>query len=74
MSGRGDCCFDQSIPLAIEVSDDGVTYREMARRTSPFSQKEPWVVALPRVAARFVRLRTLRHSVLVVSELEVYGR
>jgi hypothetical protein len=74
VSGRGDCCFDQSIPLAIEVSDDGVTYREMARRTSPFSQKEPWVVALPRVAARFVRLRTLRHSVLVVSELEVYGR
>ncbi|HTA92691.1 MAG TPA: discoidin domain-containing protein [Polyangiaceae bacterium] len=70
--GRPECCYDQSIPLALEGSADGVTFTEIARRSEPFTQYEPWVVRPDAASARFVRLRTLRHSFLVVSELEVY--
>lgn len=72
--GRGDGYNDQSIPLALEVSDDGASFRKLAERTEPFSEAEPWVVEVTSVVARFVRLRTERHSVLVLSEVEVYGR
>jgi hypothetical protein len=72
--GRGDCCFDQSIPLALEVSDDGVSFRMIGERTEPFSESEPWVFTPTPVVARFIRLRTERHSVLVVSEVEVYEK
>ena len=71
--GRGDCCFDQSIPLAVETSMDGVTYTKIGERTEQFSQFSPWVVKPTSVVARYVRLRTLRNSVLVMSEVEVYG-
>jgi hypothetical protein len=71
--GRADCCFDQSVPLAFEVSDDGVTYRPAARREDPFSQADPWIVKPERLTTRFVRFRTLRRSFLVLSEVEVYG-
>jgi hypothetical protein len=72
--GRSDCCFDQSIPLAFEVSDDGTAYRTVARREEPFSQPDPWILKPRGLTARFVRFRTLRHSFLVLSEVEVYGR
>jgi hypothetical protein len=72
--GRSDCCFDQSIPLALEASDDGTTYRQVARREEPFSQPDPWIIEARDLKARFVRFRTLRHSFLVLSEVEVYGR
>jgi hypothetical protein len=71
--GRGDCCFDQSVPLALEASNDGVRFHEVARRTAPFGQVDPWLVAGPPFDARYVRLRTLRRSVLVLSEVQVYG-
>jgi hypothetical protein len=72
--GRGDCCFDQSIPLAFEVADDGTTYRPVAQRGEPFSQPNPWIIEARDLKARFVRFRTLRRSFLVLSEVEVYGR
>src|SRR5579863_827595 len=59
--GRGDCCFDQSTPLALELSDDGVAYRRVAERKEPFSGQDPWVAPIA-AKARFVRLRTERRS------------
>ncbi|MEO6602425.1 MAG: discoidin domain-containing protein [Polyangiaceae bacterium] len=70
--GRAECCYDQAIPLAVEVSQDGQAFSEIARRTEPFTQYEPWVVHPGPTQARYIRLRTLRHSYLVLSELEVY--
>jgi F5/8 type C domain len=70
--GRAECCYDQAIPLAVEVSQDGKAFTEIARRTEPFTQYEPWVVRPGPTRARYIRLRTLRHSYLVLSELEVY--
>lgn len=71
--GRGDGYYDQSIPLALEVSEDGATYRQIAERTEPFSASDPWVVKPTGVTAQFVRLHTMRHSYLVLGEVEVYG-
>jgi hypothetical protein len=72
--GRGDCCFEQSLPLTLEVSQDGTTYAALATRSRPFSQYEPWSVRRTNLVARFVRLRVQRRAPLVVSEVEVYGQ
>jgi len=72
--GRGDCCYDQSIPLALEASDDGTTFRKIAERTEPFSESNPWVIKPDELFTRFIRLRTQRRSFLVLSEVEVYAR
>jgi len=72
--GRGDPINDQSVPLALEASDDGDIYRQIETRSRPFSASDPWIVEPPSVAVRFIRLRTLRRSYLVLNEVEVYGR
>ena len=72
--GRPDCCFDQSIPLALEASDDGITFRTVTKRTTSFSSFDPWVSRPRSLVTRYVRFRTLRASVLVLSEVEVYGK
>jgi hypothetical protein len=72
--GRGDCCYDQSIPLDLEVSDDGTTYRKIAERTDEFSASNPWVVKPDSLVTRLIRLRAQRHAVLVLNEVEVNGR
>jgi len=72
--GRGDGTYDQSIPLALEVSDDGSSYHQIAERTEPFSELGPWVIKPEALTTRFIRLRTERRSVLVLGEVEVNGR
>jgi hypothetical protein len=72
--GRGDGVLDQSIPLALEFSDDGLAYQLVATRTQEFSESNPWTVILsPPRSTRFVKLRTERRSVLVLGEVEVNG-
>ena len=71
--GRGDCCFDQSVPLALEVSDDGNSFQTIDERKTAFSESDPWLVEPSGLSTRFVRLRTERRSVLVLSEVEVNG-
>jgi len=72
--GRGDGYYDQSIPLALETSDDGTTYRAIATRAEPFSADDPWVIPTDNLVTRFLRLHTLRRSYLVLGEVEVYGQ
>lgn len=72
--GRGECCFDQSIPLVVEVSADGVSFHKVEERTTAFSESEPWTMVLPGTPARLVRLRVERKGVLVLSEVEVNGK
>jgi hypothetical protein len=71
--GRGDGWYDQSIPLVLEVSDDGKAYRPVARRTIPFSEDAPWTIDLDGVKAQFVRLRADHYGYLVLGEVAVYG-
>jgi F5/8 type C domain-containing protein len=70
--GRGDCCFGQSIPLAVEGSIDGRSYVPLGRRDQPFQPFHPWVLTPTGISARYVRVRPLHAAYLAVAELEVY--
>jgi 4-amino-4-deoxy-L-arabinose transferase-like glycosyltransferase len=74
--GRGDCCFDQALPLALEASDDGVNFTPVSTRERVFTLWHPWSVRTPQLTTRFLRLHTLRlgGGELVLPEVEVYGR
>jgi hypothetical protein len=71
--GRGDGYYDQSIPLALETSDDGTTYQQIALRSEPFSEFDPWTIQPTALVTRYLRLKTMRHSYLVIGEVEVNG-
>jgi hypothetical protein len=71
--GRSDGHNDQSIPLALEVSDDAATYQQIALRSEPFSEASPWVVQPPALVTRYLRLKTMKQGYLVLGEVEVYG-
>lgn len=66
--------FADSLPLAFEVSDDGISYRTVDTKNDPFVASLPWVVKPLHVDARFVRVRMLRSGSLALSEVVVYGR
>jgi len=66
--------FGDSLPLAFEVSDDGISYRYVASKADPYIGWLPWVVKPLQVDARFVRLRMLNPGSLALSEVIVYGR
>lgn len=71
---RVDGWFDDCLPLAVELSSDGVHYDEAGRREEHFDADPPWVVGTRGRVARFVRVRVMRHSYLALSEVEVFGR
>jgi hypothetical protein len=72
--GRHDCCFDQSVPMLFEGSDDGETFRLIAERKDPFDQVRPWVILPGSARARFVRLRSTKKTPLVLAEVELNGK
>lgn len=69
--GRSDCCFNQSIPLSVELSQDGKQYARVASRTTPFTTMAPWIVDLGGTKARYVKLVTAG-PYLVLSEVELF--
>jgi hypothetical protein len=71
---RIDGWFDDCLPLVVEFSIDGNTYKEIGRRTDHFGTNPPWVVDGRQQSARFVRLRVDRKSYLALSEVEIYGK
>jgi F5/8 type C domain-containing protein len=70
--GRGDCCFGQSIPMAVEGSIDGHTYVPLGRRDQPFQPFQPWVLTPKGISARYIRVSPLQDAYLTVAEVEVY--
>jgi hypothetical protein len=71
---RVDGWFDECLPLVLEVSKDGKTYDEVARRDTHFDANPPWVINVGGRPARYVRIRVAKHSYLALSEVEVYGK
>jgi peptidoglycan/LPS O-acetylase OafA/YrhL len=69
---RADGWEQDQIPLELFVSDDGLSYRQVARRTMPFSQALPWCISTGPISARFVRLRVPNRTTMCLSEVEVY--
>jgi len=66
---RGDALLERAIPLVLEVSDDGATWREVARRAERFDR---WEARFPQVTARYLRARVDRQSVLHLEGVEVH--
>jgi len=69
VKNRSDCCPDRAVPLALEVSDDRTTWREVARRDDTFST---WRADFPATRARYARLRVLRRSILHLDRFDLY--
>jgi hypothetical protein len=67
---RRDCCGERAIPLVVELSADGKTWREVARRDEPFSV---WKATFTAQDARYVRLRVPRKTHLHLSRIGVHG-
>ncbi|MEY4545156.1 MAG: hypothetical protein RL685_1351 [Pseudomonadota bacterium] len=66
---RTDCCSLLAIPLVVELSSDGHTWHEVARRNRNFRY---WVPEFAPTSARWVRLRVERESILHLEQVSVY--
>jgi hypothetical protein len=68
IDNRADCCRERAVPLIVEVSTDGKTFREVARRTEDF---ESWTAEFEPVSARFVRARLAAKNYLHLKRFKV---
>lgn len=66
---RMDCCQERAVPLFIEVSSDGKTFRHVADRSHRFAL---WKASFPPVEARWVRLVQDGDQPFHLSEIEIY--
>jgi hypothetical protein len=68
VGNRQDCCRERAVPLAVELSTDGVTWTQAARRDAQF---DTWSETFAPQPARFVRLRALRSTFLHLASVEI---
>jgi hypothetical protein len=69
---RGDGWQDEGLPIAFDISIDGSVWKEVDRRTTPYSQAQPWVIKIHAPPVRYVRVRRPVRGVIAISEIEVY--
>jgi hypothetical protein len=65
---RADCCAERALPLAVELSVDGRTFAEAARRDASFLT---WKAHFAPRSARYVRLRSLHKTALHLEQVIV---
>src|SRR5262249_14143168 len=71
---RGDGWYDDGLPLTLELSENGVDFAVIDRRTASFSQWSPWVVAGEGKRARYIQVHGSRGKFVALSELEAFGK
>jgi hypothetical protein len=69
IKNRQDGERPRAVPLVVEVSNDGKTFREVVRRTEEFSV---WKPSFPKQTARYVRLRVARKSMLHLESVQIH--
>lgn len=69
IENRLDVALERAIPLVLEVSTDGVTWKEVARREKKF---EKWKPSFPTQTARFVRAKVPRRSILHLTAVRIH--
>jgi len=67
---RVNCCRERALPLVVEVSVDGNTWYKVGYRRALF---DTWTLHFARRAARFVKVRVDRHSILHLRRVSVYA-
>lgn len=70
---RNDGYFDEGLPFALELSDNGEDFAVVDERTTSFSRLRPWIFDARGQQARYVRVRKLGRGYVALSEIEVYG-
>lgn len=68
VKNRSDSVPDRAVPLVIEVSDDGKSWREVARKNDTF---RTWTASFAPVMTRYVRARVDRRSWLHLDRVEI---
>lgn len=68
VENRSTCCQERAVPLIVELSADGKSWREVARKDEVFTS---WKARFRAQQARFVRLRVPRHTVLHLRRVQV---
>ena len=66
---RADCCQERAIPLSVDVSDDGTTFRNIANRYAIF---EEWTVKGLHEKGRYVRFQLKATQYFHLAEVEIY--
>jgi hypothetical protein len=69
---RGDGWQNEIMPVVLELSDDGKTWSEVARRETLYTRDDPWIAKLTGARARYVRVAMPRPGYIALSEVEVY--
>jgi peptidoglycan/LPS O-acetylase OafA/YrhL len=69
---RDDGYQAESVPLEVQVSDDGEGYRTVAHYDLVFTQEWPWRIRGIDLTARYLRLTPTRETNLCLSEVEVF--
>jgi peptidoglycan/LPS O-acetylase OafA/YrhL len=71
---RADGYEEEALPLEVSLSEDGASYRLVARIEHSFTQDWAWRVSLRRHdPVRFVRLQLAKNGVLCLSEVQVFA-
>jgi hypothetical protein len=70
---RGDGYFDEGLPFTLQISVDGATFTDVDKRTTHFSQTDPWVAKLNGASARYVRIFSAPGKYVTLSEVEVFA-
>jgi hypothetical protein len=65
---RPGCCADRAVPLKIEVSNDNMSYRQIAERTESF---EKWTARNLHAEGRYVRLKNTPPNFFHLAEVEI---
>jgi hypothetical protein len=68
LKNRMDCCQERGVPLVVEMRAPDGTYWTVATREAPF---DIWSAEFPEVAARYVRIRSLKRTILHLSAIEI---
>src|SRR5262249_13777103 len=74
ISNRTDCCFDDALPLTLEISEDAVTFTVLDRKTTSFSQWTPWVLSPAGMRARYIQIGGPNGKWVALGELEANGK
>jgi F5/8 type C domain-containing protein len=69
VKNRSDFGPERAIPLVVEVSNDGKSFKEVIRRTDAF---KTWSPSFTPQRARYLRLRVARESILHLESVQVH--
>jgi hypothetical protein len=68
IENRQDCCADRALPLALLVSNDHKTWKEVVRRTDVFGT---WKPTFAPVSARWVRVQVQKRGILHLHRVSI---